>query len=442
MGAVYVVEQRSTGKRRALKLMHPQLVADAGLRARFVQEARIGSRIESDHIVEVVTAGIDEATSAPYLVMELLEGEDLASMVAKRGALNAAEVQVVFEQLGHALEAAHRGGIVHRDLKPENVFVARARRPGVPFTVKILDFGIAKVVEEAQGSTSMTQSLGTPLWMAPEQADRRTPISPATDVWPLGLIAFRLLAGKQYWAAANEANPSMTALMREVLIDGIVPPSDRARALGVPERIPPGFDAWFMRCVCRQPAAGVARGGGAWDGRARVLSPWATRMSTPQSAWTPPPSPYGALPPTGFSPPPVPQQQPMMQQPIVSPPTAYAPPPYAAPIPSNPYAPPAYTPAPLHYGPPGAMGVVSAPPQTPELGYLAIIGGGIVTFIGVIFGIACIAVLGEKGVATATDVIAWILVFGIIGAGPTTGGIYAVRWGLRRLRGARPAAPR
>ena len=429
MGAVYVVEQRSTGKKRALKLMHPQLVADATLRARFVQEARIGARIESDHIVEVVTAGIDDATSAPYLVMELLDGEDLASMAANRGALNASEVQVLFEQLGHALEAAHRASIVHRDLKPENVFVARPRRPGVPFTVKVLDFGIAKVVEEAQGASSMTQSLGTPLWMAPEQADRNTPISPATDVWPLGLIAFRLLTGRQYWAAANDARPSMTSLMREVLIDPIVAPSQRARQLGVAERIPPGFDDWFIRCVNRQPAARFARAGEACTGLAQLLSPWATRMSGPapsQQAWAPPPQPaaYPMMPPTAYAPPPVQAAMPMMM-----------PTPGYAPVPSNPYAPPGYAPTPMQYP-------AAAPPQTPELSYLGIIGGGILAFIGVLFGIACIAVLADKGVATATDVIAWIVTFCLIGVGPTAGGVYSVRWGLRRLRVARAAGPR
>src|SRR5687767_2844832 len=87
MGAVYVVDQLSTGKARALKLMRPELAGDPDLRRRFEQEAKIGSRIESDHVVEIVAAGIDEETSTPYLVMELLVGEDLASRVERAGPL-------------------------------------------------------------------------------------------------------------------------------------------------------------------------------------------------------------------------------------------------------------------------------------------------------------------------------------------------------------------
>jgi formylglycine-generating enzyme required for sulfatase activity/serine/threonine protein kinase len=249
MGAVYVVEQQSTGKPRALKLMQPELVADARLRKRFEQEARVAARIESEHVVEVIGAGVDAATGTPWLAMELLQGEELAAYVARRGPLPAAEVLEIFAQLTHALGAAHRAGIVHRDLKPENVFLATSRRSGAAFTVKILDFGIAKMTAEAQ--TSATAALGTPLWMAPEQAESRGTITPAADVWALGLIAFRLLAGQAYWRTASSENPSVPALMKEVLFDEIIPPSARAREVtNVP--LPPGFDGWFARCVARR----------------------------------------------------------------------------------------------------------------------------------------------------------------------------------------------
>src|SRR3954447_19206779 len=116
MGAVYVVEQLSTGSRRALKLMHPQLVQDPRLRQRFEQEARVGARIESDHVVQVIAAGVDEETGYPFLVMELLKGEDLGAALAKRGAMSPEETRQIFAQLCHALAAAHVAGIVHRDL--------------------------------------------------------------------------------------------------------------------------------------------------------------------------------------------------------------------------------------------------------------------------------------------------------------------------------------
>src|SRR5262245_28276486 len=124
MGAVYVVEQQSTGSQRALKLMHPQFVQDPRSRQRFEQEARVGARIESEHVVQVLAAGVDDATGYPYIVMELLKGEDLSTMLQRRGAIPPSEVGQIFAQLCHALAAAHAAGVVHRDLKPENIFLA------------------------------------------------------------------------------------------------------------------------------------------------------------------------------------------------------------------------------------------------------------------------------------------------------------------------------
>src|SRR3990167_512915 len=152
MGAVYVARQLSTDRLRALKLMHPQLVPDEKSRARFVAEARVGSRIESEHVVEVLAAGVDEASCSPWLAMELLEGEDLGALGRRRGALPVGEVRDAFLQLGHALTAAHAQGIVHRDLKPENLFYARSRRQGQDSVLKVLDFGIATAAPSGAGA--------------------------------------------------------------------------------------------------------------------------------------------------------------------------------------------------------------------------------------------------------------------------------------------------
>ncbi len=156
MGAVYVVRQRSTGRVRALKTMLPSAFQDDSLRARFVREATVSSRIESDHVVEVISAGVDPATALPWISMELLAGADLGAVLKKRGSPPMGEAAEVFLQLGHALAAAHRAGVVHRDLKPENVFLAEPRTAGVPFTVKVLDFGIAKVLQESLTSGTST----------------------------------------------------------------------------------------------------------------------------------------------------------------------------------------------------------------------------------------------------------------------------------------------
>lgn len=115
MGAVYVAEQLSVGAPRALKLMQPQLVRDPIMRKRFEQESRIGARIASDHVVQVVAAGVDGATGYPWMAMELLEGADLDTVLERRGALPPPEVQEIFKQLCHALAAAHAAGIVHRE---------------------------------------------------------------------------------------------------------------------------------------------------------------------------------------------------------------------------------------------------------------------------------------------------------------------------------------
>jgi formylglycine-generating enzyme required for sulfatase activity/serine/threonine protein kinase len=254
MGAVYIADQLSTGKQRALKVMAPELATDPATRERFVLEARAASRIESDHVVEVVTAGVDEALGAPFLVMELLKGEELADAAARIGPLPLGDVAEVMSQIGHALEQAHAQGLVHRDLKPENVFLASSRRRDVAFTAKILDFGIAKLVEDSRQKTG-TQPLGSPLFMAPEQTDRKGKICPGTDVWALGLIAFKLLVGRDFW---READGSLPMLLREICVDPIPFASARAAELGarplepgqhpVPA-LPPGFDAWFVRCV-------------------------------------------------------------------------------------------------------------------------------------------------------------------------------------------------
>jgi len=426
MGAVYVVQQRSTGKRRALKVMLPQLVGSEKLRQRFEQEARVGARIDSDHVVEVVTAGIDEPTGIPYLAMELLEGETLAALLDRRGALPPWEVREIYAQLGHALDAAHRGGIVHRDLKPENVFIAKGRRQGAAFTVKVLDFGIAKVIEEARHGNAATATLGTPLWMAPEQTDQKGTIAPATDVWALGLIAFRLLTGRHYWKTANEANTSITSVLREVLFEGLLPPSARAAELGAGNLIPPGFDAWFARCVNREagqryPHAGLAR-----DGLDAVLAPYPAPQLHSQPLSAPPPPMYGQ--------PVVPGMQPMQP---VQPMHAYpqtAPAPQFAPMPPPPqYGAMAPMPMPYNvYAPPQQGSYVR--PHDPALAYLAMIGGGIVALVGAVFGIAMFAVLAEKGAPALVDVIAWIVVFVLVCGLPVGLGALAIRWGMKNVR--------
>src|SRR4029078_8417701 len=158
---------------------------------------------------------------------ELLRGEELEDAAARLGRLPLRAVAEGMAQGGHARERAHPQGIVHSDLKPGNIFLAMARRRDATFTVKILDFGIAKLVADQQQKG--TQPLGTPLYMPPEQTEHSGRISPASDVWPLGLIAFRLLVGRELWRSVDGTLPM---LLREIVVDPIPAASQRAAELG------------------------------------------------------------------------------------------------------------------------------------------------------------------------------------------------------------------
>ncbi|MEM6292826.1 MAG: protein kinase [Myxococcota bacterium] len=292
MGAVYEAEQQSTRKRRALKVLSNRFGVDEKAQARFVREATVGADIDSAHVVDVIGAGIDAPTGLPWLAMELLDGADLKRLHEVRGRLEPGHLGAVFEQLGHGLAAAHAAGVVHRDLKPENIFVARSRRAGGSFTVKILDFGIAKVAREAVVSTD-TATIGSPMWMAPEQINAE-PLSVRTDVWALGLLAFWALTGRVYWKAAYGQRVTVQALFAEQLFADLVPPTVRAQDYEVGTRVPAGFDAWFAQCVTRDPGERFADAGAAMTALHAVLAPWLAAAGPTLDALLPEP---GAPPP-------------------------------------------------------------------------------------------------------------------------------------------------
>ena len=262
MGAVYLVEQQSTGMPRALKLLLPQLLSDPSLRKRFEQEARVASRIDSEHLVQVIAAGVDAASNTPWLAMELLRGETLGAHVERVGMVPQLQARSFLEQLCHGVAAAHDVAIVHRDLKPENIFLHQAKGVGRDVTVKVLDFGIAKMVSEANTGTS---AIGSPMWMAPEQSSRGGNITPATDVWALGLIMFHVLTGRFFWRSAESEDTSIPELFREMFLDPLSPPSSRATQFGRSAALPPGFNQWFLRCVARDPRQRFQHAREAWQ---------------------------------------------------------------------------------------------------------------------------------------------------------------------------------
>jgi serine/threonine-protein kinase len=249
MGAVYEVIHVETDRRRALKLMLPSFLQSEDMRARFRQEARVTARVESEYIVDVLDAGIDEATRMPFLVMEFLTGEELEKRLLRVGRFEPQEVVTYLQQAAMALDKTHKASIVHRDLKPANLFLTE-REDGSP-RIKLLDFGIAKLVAEGSTGGPATQILGTPLYMAPEQFHMGRKITPAADIFALGMMAYTLLVGRAYWQDEVSMGGGMYALIALVMHGPKEPPTVRAARHGV--ALPPEFDAWFEQVTALAP---------------------------------------------------------------------------------------------------------------------------------------------------------------------------------------------
>lgn len=260
MGSVYVATHLGTGRLRALKVMQLGLVDSEVDRARFVQEARIGATIRSAHVVEVLDSGVDETLGLPYIAMELLEGEDLATYVAREGPRPFAEARRIAVELGHALGHAHAVGVVHRDLKPENLFLAVSHAAGGGRVLKVLDFGIAKVLGDVARTTA---GIGTPLWASPEQL-MRGHVGPWTDVWAVGLVFFWLLTGRSYWKTVDATGSgNVVEVLQEITSPTMVSSEDRAAELGF--SLPRALAEWLDRCLARDPRGRFPDGGTALE---------------------------------------------------------------------------------------------------------------------------------------------------------------------------------
>ncbi|MBL8919057.1 MAG: protein kinase [Myxococcaceae bacterium] len=238
MGAVYEVEHEYTRHRRALKLLHPRLAADRALVERFLRESSAAGRIGNPHIVETYDAGL-APDGAPYLVMELLEGEPLSALLERQRPLPVPLACALLCQVCEAVEAAHRVGIVHRDLKPDNLFITRGA-DGAPF-VKVVDFGISRFDPERTGALELTSTgvmMGTPRYMAPEQLRSAKEVDARADVYALGVILYECLAGRPPYDGATFAD-----LAHQVL-------SGNAQPLAaVRPDVPPALAATVMRAM-------------------------------------------------------------------------------------------------------------------------------------------------------------------------------------------------
>jgi serine/threonine-protein kinase len=217
--------------------------------------------------------------------------------VQERGALGTDEALELLAQFASGLDAAHayrdergaRAPIVHRDLKPENLFITSRR--GEPL-LKILDFGIAKVLSE---STNVSHEVkGTPLYMAFEQVSAG-PLSPQTDIWAFGLITYFALTGRRYWRSAQTPGAGVQSIFGEILSLPMDPPSVRLRQQGSDLVLPPAFDAWLLKCIDREPQRRYGSSAEAVAELARALgrAERELRIETRFDAARPPPSPPG-----------------------------------------------------------------------------------------------------------------------------------------------------
>ena len=211
MGAVYAGFHLALNKRVALKVIQPRLGADPTIAQRFVQEAHAASAIGHEHIVHITDLGTEGGTA--FLVMEYLDGEDLAETLRREGPLPWQRVIHIGEQIAWALSAAHRQGIIHRDIKPANCY--RVPREHDPDFIKVLDFGLAKVLADSPGGESLTGTgmlLGTPGYIAPElyrglRADHRV------DIYALGALMHKLLTGELPAMASGSGASDRLALL-------------------------------------------------------------------------------------------------------------------------------------------------------------------------------------------------------------------------------------
>ncbi len=194
MGRVYVATQLSMNREVALKTLHQQLLSDRRYVGRFYQEAKAASQLNSPHVVRMYDFGIDEETGTPYIAMELLQGTPLDGVIEQEGTLPSHRAAGILSQVGKALMDAHQHGIVHRDLKPENIFMVRTADEE-DFS-KVMDFGIAKLLQTESDSklTATGTTLGTPLYMSPEQITGGE-LSFRSDLYALGCILHELLTG-------------------------------------------------------------------------------------------------------------------------------------------------------------------------------------------------------------------------------------------------------
>ncbi|WP_437652827.1 serine/threonine-protein kinase [Sorangium sp. So ce1182] len=355
MGAVYEADGLRGEGKRAIKVLHPEFTQDEQVLQRFFAEAEATKGFVHQNIASVFEAARAE-DGTPYLVMELLQGVPLSAYIDSGNPLPPQQAVPIIHEVLQALMAAHGHKVIHRDLKPENLFLVRDPRGG--FRVKVLDFGIAKVMDAAGGMGLKTRAgtlLGTPGYMSPEQIKNAQGVDARTDLWSVGVIFYEMLTATQPFPAENEFARLTAVLAKEV------------RPI---EQVAPHLAAWslfFQRALSKdvsgrfQTAEEMAQTLSAMAHRTGVAAPGA--RAEPQASLSPPhhlPSlpppqpplyPHSAQPaqsaapsmPVGPRPPTVPPPRattpPTQTTPSIAPTAAFAAVPPASPVPPAPPVP-------------------------------------------------------------------------------------------------------
>ena len=246
MGVVVAATHVELDQRVALKFLLPDAMENMEVVERFAREARAAVKIESEHVARVIDVGKLE-NGLPYMVMEYLNGRDLAALLDERVKLSVEDTLDYVLQACEAIAQAHALGIIHRDLKPANLFVTT--RPDGTTSIKVLDFGISKVslsgASPAEMSLTQTAAImGSPTYMSPEQMRASRDVDPRADIWALGVILYELLTGQP---------PFVGATMPELCASILKDPPEPIR--NVRPDVPAPLDAAILRCLEKNPAA-------------------------------------------------------------------------------------------------------------------------------------------------------------------------------------------
>ncbi|MEJ7732287.1 MAG: protein kinase [Polyangiaceae bacterium] len=240
MGSVWAAWDISLERRVALKFMIGDSAGCSDRRARFEREAKAAAKLRTPHVVQVFEHGVE--AGVPFMVMELLDGEDLGKRLRRRGRLSVWEVSSLASGVARALRHAHEAALVHRDLKPQNIFVAREDDLEI---VKVLDFGVAKwLAAEDLVATKTGEVIGSVHYMSPEQARGLRTVDLRSDLWSFGVILYRCLTGKRPFVGESAGD-----IVYKICTASIVPPSQLVP--GLPSRL----DAFMERALAKEPAA-------------------------------------------------------------------------------------------------------------------------------------------------------------------------------------------